>query len=288
MKGVRLALLLWSALAFAHAAIAGKTNAGPTPPVPQGTPGEWVTPEDYPSAALRTAMTGTTSFVLAVDANGKALRCEITDSSGFDILDQATCKLLMARATFSPARDRAGKAQAANYRNRVRWMIPGRAPAIGENWMVVSLSVDSTGHTTSCKMVVKIPAAANDAEGKSCGNEMVVPPEVGLAIRGDQPRTSTEIELQQADVFTPELRDQLLAPRSDYEQRGLNVYRFTVGRDGKMQMCSYVEQRGDAQLVTDYCGQARSIIFDPPFSAFDQDGVATGWHIIRALLKSAP
>ncbi|MFZ5706125.1 MAG: energy transducer TonB [Pseudomonadota bacterium] len=288
MKKARHALLLWSILACSHVAIAEKPKAGPTPPVPQGTPGEWVTPEDYPIPALRLGMIGTTSFVLAVDVKGKTTGCEITDSSGFDILDEATCKLLMARATFSPSRDRAGKAQAASYRNRVRWMIPGDMHAIGENWTSVLMSVDQTGHPTSCKMVITVPNLPNRSQEGPCSPNMAAPPELGPAVRGDYAGSSAQIELQQADVFTPELRERLLAPRSGYEQRGLNVYRFTVGKDGKMDKCSYVEQRGNVQLVTDYCGQARSITFDPPFSAFDKDGVATGWHIIRALLKSAP
>lgn len=288
MNWARYTLLLWTILACSHAAIAEKTKASPTAPVPQGTPGEWVTPGDYPIPALRLQMTGTSWFVLAVDTNGKATRCEITESSGFDILDEAACKVLMARASFLPARDSAGKAEAASYRNRIRWMIPGGMPAIGENWMVVSLSVDQKGQATSCKMVVKMPTAAKTAEGKSCGYGMAVPPDVGLAVRGDYPGISAEIELHQADIFTPHLREQILAPRAGYQQRALNVYRFTVGKDGKMQACSYIEQRGEAQFLADYCGQARSLAFDPPLSAFDKDGIATGWHILTAVLKSAP
>lgn len=289
MNWARYTLLLWTMLTCSHAAIAEKTKANPTAPVPQGTPGEWVTPEDYPIPALRLQMTGTSWFVLAVDANGKATRCEITESSGFDILDEAACKVLMARASFLPALDSAGKAEAASYRNRIRWMIPGDIHAIGENWTSVLMSVDQTGHPTSCKMVITVPNLPNRSQEGPCSPNMAAPPpELGRAVRGDYVGSSAQIELQQADAFTPELRERVLAPRSGYEQRGLNVYRFTVEKDGKMDKCSYVEQRGNVHLVTDYCGQARSITFDPPFSAFDKDGVATGWHIIRALLKSTP
>jgi len=41
------------------------------------------------------------------------------------------------------------------------------------------------------------------------------------------------------------------------------------------------------QLAIDYCLQARGKNFDPPFSALDKDGVASGWHIMRVLLKTA-
>jgi TonB family protein len=54
-------------------------------------------------------MIGTTRFLAMVDATGKPTHCEIVDSSGFDVLDAATCRLIMERARFSPARTPTGK-----------------------------------------------------------------------------------------------------------------------------------------------------------------------------------
>ncbi|WP_426185483.1 energy transducer TonB [Rhizorhabdus sp. FW153] len=288
MKTARFALLLWSTLACADIAIAGPAKGRATPLTPEGSPGEWVMPEDYPIPALRFGMTGTTAFELGVDATGKPVSCEITESSGFDLLDQSACKALLAKARFSPARDRTGKARAGSYRNRVRWATPGAAAVISEIWTSMLLTVDQTGHPTSCKFVIIFPAAGDGLDGKPCGTREAIPFELGLAIRGSYSGPSAEIEMQNADIFTPELRDRLLAPRSGYQQRALNIYRFTVGTDGRIKTCNYVEQRGDAGLVTDYCREVQNATYDPPFSAFDKDGVATGWHIMRVLLKSAP
>ena len=107
-------------------------SAPPAPPPPavsrrleaRGAPGEWVTPEDYPSADLRAENQGTTSFELAVDPDGKATDCRVTNSSGFSSLDAKVCQMLLRRARFKPQLDGNGQPMPATYRNRVRWQIP--------------------------------------------------------------------------------------------------------------------------------------------------------------------
>lgn len=107
-------------------------TAPPAPPPPavsrkleaRGTPGEWVTPEDYPSADLRAENQGTTGFELQVGPDGKATACNVTSSSGFASLDQKACQMLMRRSRFKPQLDGNGQPMPATYRNRVRWQIP--------------------------------------------------------------------------------------------------------------------------------------------------------------------
>jgi periplasmic protein TonB len=112
-----------------------KTASVPKPPVPNpsrqqggakpaGNPGEWVTPNDYPSRALQQEREGTTGFRLTISENGRPLFCSITSSSGHDDLDTATCKALMRNARFNPALDASGKAVVSSYASRVRWQIP--------------------------------------------------------------------------------------------------------------------------------------------------------------------
>ena len=95
-----------------------------TPLKPRGTPGDWVTPEDYPSADLRAENQGTTGFQLDVGGDGKVTNCTVTSSSGFPSLDSKACQMLMRRARFTPAKDSSGNGIAQTYRNRVRWQIP--------------------------------------------------------------------------------------------------------------------------------------------------------------------
>jgi hypothetical protein len=103
---------------------------------------------------------------------------------------------------------------------------------------------------------------------------------------GSHDGPSADVEVHLANFFTPALRARVLSPMPGYEQRGLNVYRFTVASDRKIGQCRYEEQRGRNLLATYFCLAATREIFDPPFSAFDKDGVARGWHIMRVLLKT--
>lgn len=98
--------------------------SGPTPAVPNGNPGSWVTTNDYPTAALREERSGTTSFRVVVGSDGRVTECTISGSSGSPDLDQATCSNVTRRARFSPATDADGNPTIGSYSNRIRWAIP--------------------------------------------------------------------------------------------------------------------------------------------------------------------
>lgn len=91
---------------------------------PLTDPMTWITDDDYPFAAIQDAAQGTTGFVLTVDARGTVVDCQVTSSSGWELLDASTCDLLMARSRFKPARDFEGRPVAATFRSRMRWQIP--------------------------------------------------------------------------------------------------------------------------------------------------------------------
>ena len=92
--------------------------APPPPPPPRGKAraranlAALLSNDDYPVEALRNGVEGVVSFRLQVGADGRVTGCAITQSSGSDLLDSTTCRLLSARARFSPARDRRGGAAA--------------------------------------------------------------------------------------------------------------------------------------------------------------------------------
>lgn len=96
----------------------------PRAAIPTTSPGGWVSTDDYPISALREEREGTSSFNLAVDANGRVLSCSITASSGSADLDAATCANMTTRANFYPATDKKGRPIASTYSNRVTWRIP--------------------------------------------------------------------------------------------------------------------------------------------------------------------
>jgi TonB family protein len=94
------------------------------PTKPKNNPGSWVVTNDYPLASLRNEDEGVTGFRVTVNVTGRVSACAVTQSSGFPLLDEATCKHVSDRAEFYPARDGSGKTMIGSYANRVRWQIP--------------------------------------------------------------------------------------------------------------------------------------------------------------------
>lgn len=286
MKTARLALLILTALACSPIA---SRAAEPVRVTPLGSFQDVIGIDAYPMVALRHGMAGTTAYSLTIDPTGVPSRCDITGSSGFDVLDAATCQQLMAKARFSPGRDAAGKPLGGTYLGRVTWKVPdGLISRESEMFASLLFSIDRSGAITACRMLVHVPTPKRLSPDVPCGTEASLPPpSLGMALRGSDQRPLVEVEYRGGVAFTPALRAQILAPMPGYEQRALNIYHFTVGRDGKVGQCSYEEQRGDAQWVQDVCRQIRGKIYDPPSAAFDKDGVAQGWQVVRMLVKEA-
>lgn len=101
----------------------------PIPPgwtraTPRGRPADWVTNDDYPSKALRAEEQGLVAFRLDVDALGFVTGCTVLISSGSEVLDETTCRLLPRRARFNPALDAEGKPVPGNWQSGITWAIP--------------------------------------------------------------------------------------------------------------------------------------------------------------------
>ena len=209
-------------------------------------------------------------------------------SSGFDVLDTATCTTVMAKAQFNPALDAAGKPVTGLYANRVRWAIPhgdGQAPdfVVGETMVVTHIVYDRTGQQTSCKVEQSLPALPETVPMRDC--PMPFPSEFLRMVGSKAAGVPVDLQLVSGDAFTPALRAKLLEPRPGFEQLALTVHSFTVGPDGKMTACVFEQQRGNVQIAMDFCPQAQAWRYDPPFSALGKDGLAKGWHIMRLLAK---
>ena len=126
-------------------------------PVPIGSPGDWVTPADYPLISRMNARSGITAFKLSIDEKGVPSACEILASSADAALDKATCELLSARARFTPVRDSTGKPVASTYTNRIRWVLPDSPTDVGDGTrtMTIEADVSSSGVIERCRLVQK-------------------------------------------------------------------------------------------------------------------------------------
>lgn len=150
-----LALLGGMALAVSQ----NPTRVAPIGPRPVSDPGSWIGPDDYPKAALRANAAGVTGFVLQVGVDGRVKDCFVTQTSGNDGLDAATCALLGDRARFTPALDPHARPMIGSYRSSVRWQIPTQ-PRIALSPMSATMEFDvsADGHPSACKASGSLPA----------------------------------------------------------------------------------------------------------------------------------
>jgi len=109
-------------------------------PMPKGSPGNWVTDDDYPADALSANMQGVVVFALDVDAGGIVAGCSITRSSGWPSLDDRTCALLKRRGRFYPALDGSALAVPGQFKGSFEWRQPGARMSLASGVRVLRLT----------------------------------------------------------------------------------------------------------------------------------------------------
>ena len=101
-----------------------RSRAGAGPPRARANLSAYFSTDDYPAAALRENVQGTTGFRLTIGANGRVTACAVTSLSGSSSLDQATCRILRSRARYTPARGPDGNPTGGTDSGRVTWRLP--------------------------------------------------------------------------------------------------------------------------------------------------------------------
>jgi protein TonB len=79
--------------------------------------------DDYPPSAIDNNEQGTVRVELTVGTSGRVTGCSVTASSGSRTLDQTTCRILTARARFSPAQDANGNPITSTYSQSISWRL---------------------------------------------------------------------------------------------------------------------------------------------------------------------
>lgn len=82
-----------------------------------------ITYRDYPDEARRLHAGGIVDVRLDIDASGRVTACRVIRSSGRADFDDTTCRLILQRFRFNPARNAAGEAVATVYGWRQRWWL---------------------------------------------------------------------------------------------------------------------------------------------------------------------
>ena len=84
--------------------------------------------KDYPKALREANISGTTVTEVAVGANGRPTACRVIRTSGSRELDATTCRLIMQRFKFKPARNAAGQAIDSHIEYDQEWDAPPPPP----------------------------------------------------------------------------------------------------------------------------------------------------------------
>lgn len=84
----------------------------------------------YPERARAAGEQGSVGFKVALDREGYATSCEVTQSSGYKRLDQETCDLILNRATFKGVRGSEGRKTNMVTTGVVNWRLPNAAPMV--------------------------------------------------------------------------------------------------------------------------------------------------------------
>jgi hypothetical protein len=95
------------------------------PPQPVSSPATWVTTNDLPRQFNNMPRPLTVEMGLQLNSSGVPTNCIVLASSGEPLLDLQSCRVLMARARYSPARDANGAAIPAFVARNIRWSPPG-------------------------------------------------------------------------------------------------------------------------------------------------------------------
>jgi len=115
---------------------------------------EALTPKqsDYPPEAWVAGQEGTVGYLLYVGPDGKPQACEVIETSGFELLDGATCMLLMERGEFHPAINGLGEPVIAEFPGQYRW--ERKEPQYAGSMTVhVAFTIDEKGQTIDCETV---------------------------------------------------------------------------------------------------------------------------------------
>ncbi|HYG29060.1 MAG TPA: energy transducer TonB [Allosphingosinicella sp.] len=107
----------------------------------QGAPGEArpaqyrsgaLSSDDYPMAAIRAGAQGAVVVRALVGTSGRIERCEVVASSGHELLDDVTCRLLGRRYRYEPATGPDGRAAPGSVLHRIFWILPSSTPTVDE------------------------------------------------------------------------------------------------------------------------------------------------------------
>ncbi|MFT3978173.1 MAG: energy transducer TonB [Sphingomonas bacterium] len=80
--------------------------------------------DNYPPEALKHGWEGTVSIHVKVGADGTVKECQVSQTSGHDVLDNAACRIFLTRVRYRPATNERGEPIDSYTDTKVNWVIP--------------------------------------------------------------------------------------------------------------------------------------------------------------------
>lgn len=77
----------------------------------------------YPAKSRELKEEGTVHYRVEVNSKGQLESCQVTRSSGFERLDEATCKLMVRAARFDVRKDQNGRGKSYAHEGAVVWKL---------------------------------------------------------------------------------------------------------------------------------------------------------------------
>lgn len=88
-----------------------------------GSLGRFFSDSDYPYRALSTNTSGFSIVRITVNVEGRISECAPVAGTRDEVLDQATCRILLNRGRLEPARDAGGAAISSQLVTSINWLI---------------------------------------------------------------------------------------------------------------------------------------------------------------------
>jgi TonB family protein len=136
--------------------------------IPGATPinrPSWFSSNDYPFEAMKAGVEGSVSFEVDVDASGKPTACRVMSSSGHQILDKATCDIVLSRARFALPRGSGDTSPAGRYSTKTVWRLDSPPTFYSaaivdysidpDNPVCITKSSDPTQRVPTCKQLLE-------------------------------------------------------------------------------------------------------------------------------------
>ena len=243
--------------ALAMLALMLATPEGRTAPVPahraRANLARLISNNDYPVGALRRGAEGRAAFRLLVAADGVPAACKIEQSSGDAELDRTSCALIMARARFEPARDKAGREVPDIVHSSITWRLANPEPGeLSPQAYVQILRLGPGG--PQCSSLVNGQVVA-EASGSDC------PPAPSV----DAP-PNARVQWTLVNLFVPDGSSAPPVAPGDYGELQLDYeLQLTIAPDGHLSDCQVTSLVG--AMVPDrgaLCTQVTSAWRFPP------------------------